>query len=230
MIGKLANVAFYRGSPMTSEDIVELAPEHVVIATGSLWRRDGIGTMGETPADIEPDPAILTPDDVFSGGRVMSPVLIYDDENYFMGGALAEKLRLEGHEVTLATPMAVASSWTQATDEQYFIQRRLLELGVRLVLSHRLTKARTGQAELACVYTERALAIDYGSLILVTGRIAEDSLYHELAGRSPPFSLARIGDCLAPSSIADATFSGHRFARELDASPASREVGRERPV
>ncbi len=29
-------------------------------------------------------------------------------------------------------------------------------------------------------------------------------------------SLARIGDCLAPGTIASAVFSGHKFAREFD--------------
>jgi dimethylamine/trimethylamine dehydrogenase len=31
-----------------------------------------------------------------------------------------------------------------------------------------------------------------------------------------PLSLSRIGDCEAPSIIAGAVFSGHRYARELD--------------
>ena len=29
-------------------------------------------------------------------------------------------------------------------------------------------------------------------------------------------SITRIGDCLAPGTIAAAVYSGHRFARELD--------------
>ncbi len=80
-------------------------------------------------------PAALTPDDIFSGAAVKGPVVIFDDDNYFMGGALAEKLRQAGHEVTLVTPMATASSWTALTDEQFFVQKRLLEQGIKLVLS-----------------------------------------------------------------------------------------------
>ena len=50
----------------------------------------------------------------------------------------------------------------------------------------------------------------------------DDALYHELAARSDDLSRAgirkivRIGDCLAPGTIAAAVYSGHRFARELD--------------
>lgn len=39
--------------------------------------------------------------------------------------------------------------------------------------------------------------------------------------------ITRIGDCLVPSHIADAVFSGHRFAREFGAAPTI--VKRERP-
>jgi len=32
-------------------------------------------------------------------------------------------------------------------------------------------------------------------------------------------SVVRIGDCLAPSTIAAAVYSGHRYAREIDSPP-----------
>ena len=55
-------------------------------------------------------------------------------------------------------------------------------------------------------------------------RSPNDSLFHDLQQRIDdasetdyqPLSLTRIGDCEAPSIIAGAVFSGHRYARELD--------------
>ncbi|MFL5260311.1 MAG: FAD-dependent oxidoreductase [Hyphomicrobiales bacterium] len=227
MLGKLPNVSVFPGSAMTAPDVLAVEADHVVIATGSRWRRDGVGAFGETVCGIADEPTIVTPDDVFAGATLESPVLIYDDEHYAMGGALAEKLRAAGHAVILATPLSLVSSWTQMTDEQFFVQSRLIELGIELVLSHGLVRAGGGKAELACVYSGRPLAVEYRALILVTGRIPEDGLYRELDGRVS--SLARIGDSLAPSSIADAVFSGHKFARELDVPPAARTVRREVP-
>ena len=64
--------------------------------------------------------------------------LVFDDDNYYMGGVLAEKLRREQHEVTLATPAAEVSSWTRMTDEQPKVQAQLIRLGVELLPSHAL--------------------------------------------------------------------------------------------
>jgi dimethylamine/trimethylamine dehydrogenase len=154
--------------------------------------------------------------------------------HYFMGGALAEKLALEGREVTLVTPAATASEWTAMTDEQPFIQARLIEAGVRIVPLRLLAATHPGRIEAACVYTGQTESLSFGSLILVTGRSADETLYTELSGDPGRLeaagirSLTRIGDALAPSSIADSVYSGHRFAREFDETdlPAPR---RERP-
>jgi dimethylamine/trimethylamine dehydrogenase len=48
---------------------------------------------------------------------------------------------------------------------------------------------------------------------MVTAREPQDALFHELGGR---VAIERVGDCLAPGTIATAVYSGHRYARELD--------------
>ena len=42
-IEKMDNVTVYPGSKMSAEDVMEVECEHVIIATGASWRRDGIG-------------------------------------------------------------------------------------------------------------------------------------------------------------------------------------------
>ena len=69
-----------------------------------------------------------------------------------------------------------------------------------------------------------------GTLILVTSRTPCDRLYTELMAQSPPFTVNRIGDCLQPSTIADAVYSAHRFAREFGESEAPPIPQRERPA
>ena len=63
-----------------------------------------------------------------------------------MGGVLAEKLRLEGLEVTLVTPAADVSKWTHATLEQGWIEQRLYEIGVNIIEKHALVSMANGEA------------------------------------------------------------------------------------
>ena len=57
---------------------------------------------------------------------------------------------------------------------------------------------------------------------MVTMRLPEDRLYHELTAAPEKLaeagigSVTRIGDCLAPGTIAAAVYAGHRCAREMD--------------
>jgi dimethylamine/trimethylamine dehydrogenase len=212
MIGKLKNVAVYPGSEMTADDIAGFGAEHVVLATGSAWRRDGVGVNGMEVLEL---PAALTPDDVFAGATLSGNIVIYDDEHYFMGGALAEKLAREGHSVTLVTPNASVSSWTAMTDEIGFLHERLHGLGLAMHTGRMLLGRGKGHITLACSASGKESELPCDTLILATGRLPQDRLYHELAADAQPFTLHRVGDCLQPSSIADAVYSAHRFAREF---------------
>jgi dimethylamine/trimethylamine dehydrogenase len=223
MIGKLPNVQVYPGSEMTAGDIADFGADHVVLATGSRWRRDGIGVMG---TEAVPTLKTLTPDDIFAGAAVVGPVVIYDDEHYFMGGALAERLRLAGHPVCYVTPAATASSWTVLTDEQGFVQARLLAAGVEIVTSHLLAGQTAGAVQLACGYGGPVIERACGTLVMATGRLPVDDLYAPL--QAAGVLVSRVGDCMQPSSIADAVYAAHRFARGFG-GPVDPVLRREKP-
>ncbi len=71
---------------------------------------------------------------------------------------------------------------------------------------------------------------------MVTVRLPNDGLYYALMAKPAALaragikSVARIGDRLAPGTIAAAVHSGHRVARELDASEETCVVRRERAL
>ena len=209
MLGKLPNVQIFRESRMGAGDILDVNPDHTVLATGARWRRDGVGVAGMEAGDY---PQALTPDDIFAGAQVGPTVAFYDDDHYFMGGALAEKLARAGHRVVLVTPYPQVSGWTVYTDEQGFVQDRLMRLGVTILTQQMLAAQGPDHIRIACATTGAAQELACDSLILVTGRLPVDDLWSQLADRP---NLARVGDCLAPSSIADAVYSAHRFARLL---------------
>jgi dimethylamine/trimethylamine dehydrogenase len=219
-LNQLPNVEIFLDSELDAEQVLEFGADQVALATGAEWRRDGIGRWHTTEIEGWQSANVLTPDDVMDGGAVAGPVVVFDDDHYYMGGVVAEKLARDGLEVSLVTPAGTASSWTRYTDERDRIQKRLLELGVRLETGMAIASLGKGKAVVACAYTDRTRDVEAASVVMVTARVPRDSLYRELAER---VDIVPIGDCLAPGTIANAVYSGHRFAREMDAE-ASGEV------
>ena len=84
--------------------------------------------------------------------------------------------------------------------------------GVAILPQHGIGAQAPGRARVTCLTTGQAVDLPCETLVLVTGRLPDDRLWQALQGRP---NLARVGDCLAPSSIADAVYSAHRHARLL---------------
>ncbi len=213
-ISQMANVETFLASALTPETVQEFAADHVVIATGAKWAADGIGRENPRGISFDPGTRILTPDDIMAGYRPDGPVVIFDDDHFYMGGLMAEVLRKDGIDVTFVTPAAHVSEWTYQTLEQHKIQSRLMEMGVKIKLSHNLTRIAHGKVTLACGYTGAQEDVEAESTVLVTMRNPVDGLSQSLAQAGLP-SLTRIGDCLAPGTIAAAVYGGHRYAREI---------------
>ncbi|WP_119388059.1 FAD-dependent oxidoreductase [Taklimakanibacter lacteus] len=220
-INKLANVTVYRESDLTAEDILGFGCDHAVIATGSNWRRDGVARYLLKPVSVAPGAEVLTPDDLYSGARPKGKrVVVYDDDHYYMGGVLAELLVSEGRQVTLVTPAPDASNWMRNTMEQFRVQARLLELGVRIITNHGLAAITQQGAEVACVFTGRRVMVEAEASVLVTARLPRNELLAgvkaQMTAQAPLKSVTAIGDAVAPGTIAAAVFSGRRYAEELD--------------
>lgn len=220
-ISQRSNVQTYLDSRLTAEDILGFGFQHVAIATGALWRADGVARM-----HVEPIPnagmAVYTPDDLMAGRLPKGRVILFDDDHYYMGGVLAELLAQNGCSVTLITPSAYVSDWTLNTLEQASIHRRLVAAGVKILLNTGVVSLFDQGVTTACVYTGIEGHIDAESVVMVASRIAQDQLYRDLQARAADWadagilSVKVIGDACAPGPIAWATYAGHRYARELD--------------
>jgi dimethylamine/trimethylamine dehydrogenase len=233
---KLANVEVFAESDLSPEAILEFGAPHVVLATGARWRADGVGRARHLPVPIDAGPAVVTPDDVIAGRAIAGPVLVFDDDHYYMASVVAEKLALAGLAVTLATPAAEIAAFTASTLELRRIAQRLDERGVRMVTHHELTNAGGDEAQLRHVHTGRELALRASTIVMVTARLPDDRIYQALAAAPDRLAasgiktVTRIGDCLAPGAIFHAVYAGHRYARELDAPAAPVAFKRERIV
>ena len=229
-IQRMPNVEVYLESRLSAADVLDFGFPKVILATGATWRRDGVGRWSAEALEGLSGTTVLGPEDVLSGKEIAGPVVIYDDDRYYMGGVLAEQLRMRGLEVTLVTPASDVSTWARNTLEQGWIEERLHKIGVSILEKHWIPGAAKGEVRVAHVASGRERRLPCASLLLVTMRLPNDSLFQELNGDPARLadagitSLQRIGDCLAPSTIAAAVYSGHRSAREADAAPSNDEV------
>lgn len=234
------NAEIFTSNKMSAEDIIEMDVPHVCIATGSSWSRRGAGRTHHH--GINTDNAtkpILTPDDLIknltaetgagdiSGLSEGANVLVYDDDHYYMGGVIAELLLKKGCRVTLATPEATVSSWTEHTLEQDRIHSQLLRKGVSIECNKKMAAINESTADLACTYGGKSLQIELDAVVMVTARLPNTTLFDQLqphytdANDAAPTTLRAIGDCHAPSTIAAAVYQGHLFARNLGATATS---------
>jgi dimethylamine/trimethylamine dehydrogenase len=235
---KLKNVEVYRESRMTVGDILDTRAAHVVFATGASWREDGFGLLNTQP--ISPRisrKGVYTPDDVMNGDYPSGRVVIFDDDHYYMGSVIAEKMIEQGCRVDFVSTLSNVGAWTRHTVEQERIQARLMNLGVNIIPSRNLAAFDGGRVTLECVYTGREEEIEVDGLVMITARIPNDKLYQEAVSQADAScaagikSVARIGDCRAPGTIASAVFSGHKFARGFDEpDPGDVPFKRERSV
>ena len=241
---------------LTADDVLQYGADKVVIATGSSWNTDGNNclTHDAIPGADASQPDQLTPEQVFEGKKKIGKrVVILNADTYFMAPSLAEKLAADGHEVTIVSGVHLAN-YMHFTLEYPNMMRRLHELHVEEIGDHFCSKIEKGRLEVYNIWGDGSKRtyrgpgvaprdankthrwIEFDSLILVTGRHSENKLWNDLKARESEWEengikgVYLIGDAEAPRLIADATFTGHRVAREIEeanpqiAVPYKREV------
>ncbi|KHA50183.1 Trimethylamine dehydrogenase [Sulfitobacter geojensis] len=235
-LSQKANVETYLASKLDAAQILEFGFENICIATGSHWRADGVSRQHVVPMPMNAAMPVFTPDDLMAGRLPSGKVTVYDDDHYYMGGVLAELLVQKGCDVTLVTPSAYVSDWTNNTLEQAEIHKRLVLMGVDIQLNRGVVAVGDGSLSTNCTYTGLTREQPADAVVMVASRRSDDGLYKDLKARAAEWqdagikSVRLIGDANAPGPIAWATYAGHRFARELDgedigdALPFRREI------
>ena len=166
-----------------------------------------------------------------AGKLPIGRTVVFDDDGFYIAGAIADRLIQNGNEVVYVTPHAMVSNWTANSGEQPRVHKHLAELGVNIMLNQGVNSFDGETAILGCVFTETVQALAVDNLVLVTCRSPRDALYHQLQGAiadgvdGAPKSVKRIGDAEAPAIIAAAIYAGHKYAREMDC-----EVDRDNPA
>jgi dimethylamine/trimethylamine dehydrogenase len=225
-LSKLKNVAAILNTRLSADDVLDYGAEIVVVATGSSYSPSAPSPYDRLPLALEEFAgSVLTPEQVMDEDdqpAIGHRVLVWDTDGYFVGPGIAEHLAGLGHAVTAATPAASLGPYLHYTMEDSQMTRDLRALGVGILTNSTVISVAATSVAIDTLTGPVDLGVD--TVVVVGQRVADSTLYRDLQARKDDWDDAgltgvyRVGDCVRPSFIADAVFSGHRLAREIDSA------------
>ena len=208
------------GAPVTEEDLDRaleaVAPDHVVVATGSRVAVDGFqGWTGEALPGWETGNCVGW-DDVATGrAKPRGTVMVLDDLCDVVAPLTAVAAREGGADaVTLVTRWPMIGMETILDVYLDWILPKLYRAGVEVCVDHFVRRIAGRAVTLYNVHheeAERVLEADW--IVMATGRRSENGLGKAVAARG--LSVETIGDATAPRSAYEAVYEGHRQARKI---------------
>lgn len=199
-----AGVSMRFGTAVAVADVAALAPDLVLLATGSTPQRFALPLGGEA---FTLEAALERPDAL--GGRVAFCDLTGELASL---GAI-EHLADLGKSVTVFTPVA-GFAWRTTIYSTLATRKRLRDKGVRIVPLRAAKGFAGGTLTIEDVSTGELERHDgFDGLIVAQYNRADDALYAPL--RAAGLAVRMAGDCLAPRTALEAVYEGHAAARAL---------------
>jgi 2,4-dienoyl-CoA reductase (NADPH2) len=193
------------GEELASGDVAD--GSMVVVATGG---RRGASSYRASAAAVVPSAA-----DVLDGAQLPDgPVLVWDPIGGPVGISVAERLRAEGRDVTLATPDNIVGNELSRSGDLAPSNARLAQAGVTMSRRSILRAVRKGSADLEDRFSGEVRRVAAAAVVDAGHRLADDELFGELAGRD--VTVVRAGDAVAPRTVLEAVLEGRRAALALD--------------
>jgi NADPH-dependent 2,4-dienoyl-CoA reductase/sulfur reductase-like enzyme len=191
-----SGVELRTGTEATAERIIELAPDRIIVATGSR------PTVPPIPGLKD----VLTAEQVLTGSREAgNRVLILGGG--LVGIEMAEHLARQRKEVTVVELLEdIARDMEMITRKMTL--KRLQQLPVQVHSSTRLARMEKGEAFVIVGESEEQRSLGtFDSVLVSVGRRSHDLLSEKLRSAGIPVSV--IGDAREPGQIFDATREGH---------------------
>jgi len=205
------------GIDATADEVLALAPDAVIVATGGHATKLGQAAYHPMPVPGSEQDWVLDHVDALrrtlvDPGALGGRVVILDAVGHAQAIGLGELLSAEGTEAICVTPLPVPMALDGET--QAAILPRAVQAGMRWRPNTAL--AFIGDHEVTLVDTlsrELETLTDVDTVVIRTHGLPDDSLFHELEGKVA--ELERIGDAVAVRLVDRAVYDGHVAARAL---------------
>jgi 2,4-dienoyl-CoA reductase-like NADH-dependent reductase (Old Yellow Enzyme family)/pyruvate/2-oxoglutarate dehydrogenase complex dihydrolipoamide dehydrogenase (E3) component len=214
------------GNAITAENLDAVLsaerPDHVVVATGARYRRDGFQGQTAKPLPGWESGRCVTWDEVALDKVTASgDVLVIDEMADVAAPLTAVKLARLGAKVRLLTKWPMIGWETTAEVYLHWVLTYLYEAEVEIITDHAVKRINGSEVEIVNIYAPSKMRpITADTIVMATARASENALYHLLRERGR--SVEAIGCAIAPRTVYEATLEGHRAARKLGAPPLSK--------
>ena len=214
------------GNAITAENLDAVLsaeqPDHVVVATGARYRRDGFQGQTAKPLPGWESGRCVTWDEVALDKVTASgDVLVIDEMADVAAPLTAVKLARLGAKVRLLTKWPMIGWETTAEVYLHWVLTYLYEAEVEIITDHAVKRISGSEVEIVNIYAPSKMRpITADTIVMATARASENALYHLLRERGR--SVEAIGCAIAPRTVYEATLEGHRAARKLGAPPLSK--------
>ena len=202
---KKAGVTLVTDHAVSTQELIDLHADAVLVATGSCAARPGFA------AEALASGAAVTAEDALRNPPSGNHVLI-------LGGGLvgcetAEKLALQGKSVTILELRAELAPDMHPRARKLLL-KSLREHGARFLLNTQVVDLeRNGIVSVRDSYGNERVLPPYDSIILALGYKSDNTLCRELAAADLPF--IPLGDCVKPGKIMDAIHAARQAACRL---------------
>jgi 2,4-dienoyl-CoA reductase-like NADH-dependent reductase (Old Yellow Enzyme family)/thioredoxin reductase len=198
-------VTLMLGNEVTAAELVEFAPDVVVVATGGRPLVPDVPGVGAAN--------VVTAFDVLQGAATGPCALVVGGlDNHLGAPTVAEFLADRGTQVEMVSEhLDFAAGAEDGT--RYPLAQRLLAKGVAVSLLHRLSGVVEGGAVVTHTLTREDRSIDGCTVVLACGLVPDQHLADEIGAQLPDVRV--IGDALAPRRIMHATLEGARTAQAI---------------
>jgi hypothetical protein len=209
------------GAYLEAEDVVAMAADAVIVATGSTPRLDGIqaSNPGEVMAGFD-RPNVISSHTLFEEARRTwgATAVVVDDVGHYEGIAAAEHLVGQGAAVTYVTRhLSFAPGVETALMTEPALQR-LSRGDFSMRLRTRALSVEDGVVVLAPTYlpaeTNRRELAPADVVVFISANRPNRELHDEISGWAPRLSL--VGDAHAPRFLEVAVHEAHRIAATLN--------------
>ena len=197
-----------------ADDIRTLAPDAVVLATGSLPDEGGFQRWlpGHVRLPGIDRGNVWSPEDVMRReAKIGDAVILYDEGGHWRGLGTAWALAEQGKAVTIVTPVPFVGKELARTSADIGLRPRLAKLGVTFQTDHLIAEWHGTGATLRNLLTGTETRQAASALVMATTNRAFDPLSGELAG----IETHLIGDAAAPRQAPYAFHEGRRIALAL---------------